>query len=391
MANSEYRVKIINKISQINSDDWDALVENNNPFIKHAFLVALERHNCVSAEFGWLPQHITVYNSDNQLVAAMPVYEKHNNYGEFVFDQAWEQAWNQIGLPYYPKLVSAIPYTPAMGQRLLTRNNLSDIEINQLYETLYTALGEQCENQNMSGAHILFPNQAQQTWLASKNDSNLYVRYDCQFHWQNQNYQCFDDFLGQLKSKKRNNIKRERRELNKLDIQYRVLDGLQTTQKDWQDFNFFYQKTFVEKWSTPTLNLAFFLEIAETLADHIVLVLADFKGECIAGALMFKSDTHLYGRHWGSSENIKNLHFEVCFYQGIEYAIKHKLQTFEPGAGGEHKIARGFTPVQTRSYHWLPLNPFGEALNQFTEQEKRLIDEYMTENQASTVYLSKHS
>ena len=211
---------------------------------------------------------------------------------------------------------------------------------------------------------------------------------DCQFHWHNPGYQNFDDFLSQLKSKKRNNIKRERRDIHQTGIRYRVLQGDQATEQDWQDFDYFYQKTFLEKFSTPTLNLAFFQDIANSMGEQIVLVLADYQDRCIAGALMFKSDTHLYGRHWGAAQAVKNLHFEVCFYQGIEYAIQNRLAVFEPGAGGEHKVARGFTPTVTHSYHWMPFNPFGDALNQFIEQEQGLIEAYMQQNHKQTIYKS---
>ena len=245
---------------------------------------------------------------------------------------------------------------------------------------------EFCEEQNMSGAHVLFAKSNQQAWLSSQNNPNSYIRHDCQFHWHNQDYQTFDDFLTQLKPKKRKNIRQERKAIHATGITYRILDGHTATEKDWQDFDFFYQKTFIEKWSTPTLNLGFFQSIAKSLADNIVLVLADLNNECVAGALMFKSDTHLYGRHWGSATDIKHLHFEVCFYQGIEYAIKHQLQIFEPGAGGEHKIARGFSPVAMQSTHWLPINPFGEALDQFIKQEQDGVENYMQECFTHTPY-----
>jgi len=387
MTNVPYQIKIHSRITEVSADQWDSLVENNHPFLKHGFLNALEVHHCVSEKYGWIPHHIAIYDTQNLLVAAMPLYEKHNNYGEFVFDQAWEQAWNQIGLPYYPKLVSATPYTPALGQRFLVNPQLSDNEKTVLYELLFTHMTEFCDENSMSGAHVLFAKPNQQAWLADQNNPNCYIRHDCQFHWHNQNYQTFEDFLAQLKPKKRKNIRQERKAIQQTGITYRILNGHQASEQDWENFDFFYQKTFIEKWSTPTLNIGFFKSISETLADNIVLVLADNpNGECIAGALMFKSDTHLYGRHWGAAQEIKHLHFEACFYQGIEYAINHNLQIFEPGAGGEHKIARGFTPVAMQSTHWLGLNPFEQGIKQFIAQEKQAIDEYIKDCQQHSPY-----
>ena len=375
----DYRIEFHSEISQIPAEKWNALVENNHPFVKHEFLNALEKHHCVSPKYGWIPHHLAIYNHNNDLIAAMPLYEKHNNYGEFVFDQAWEQAWNSIGLPYYPKLVSATPYTPVLGQRFLVDPSLELAEQKQLFNLLFQSATDFCEQQNMSGTHILFAKPQQQAWLnelSCQDQSQLYIRHDCQFHWQNQQYQTFDDFLAQLKPKKRKNIKQERKAIHHSGVTFRVLNGHQATEKDWQDFDYFYQKTFLEKWSTPTLNIGFFKEIGQTMADNIVLVLADYNQECIAGALMFQSDTHLYGRHWGAAKELKHLHFETCFYQGIDYAIKNGLQIFEPGAGGEHKIARGFSPVKMQSAHWLTVNPFEQGIQKFIEEEQHIIEQY---------------
>ncbi|WP_051144825.1 GNAT family N-acetyltransferase [Thiomicrorhabdus sp. Kp2] len=392
LEKNHYQIKIHSEISQIPAKQWNALVEANHPFIKYEFLHALEKHGCVSEKYGWIPHHIGLYNQNHQLIAALPLYEKHNNYGEFVFDQAWEQAWNSIGLPYYPKLVSTTPYTPVLGQRFLIDETLDLDQQKHVFHQLFTAATEFCEQQNMSGTHFLFTKPQHQAWLNSfsqNSEPNLYIRNDCQFHWHNQNYQKFDDFLAQLKPKKRKNIKQERQAIAKLGITFRVLNGHQATQKDWQDFDFFYQKTFIEKWSTPTLNIGFFKEIGKSLADNIVLVLADYQDECIAGALMFQSDTHLYGRHWGAAKEVKHLHFESCFYQGIEYAIKQGLQVFEPGAGGEHKIARGFSPVKMQSAHWLTVNPFEQGILNFIKQEQQMIEEYVLDCETHSPYKSK--
>lgn len=366
-------IKIHSQISEIAAKDWNALLSDSAPFMRHEFLHALEEHQCVSARFGWIPKHIGLYK-DGALIAAMPLYEKHNNYGEFVFDQAWSDAWQQVGLDYYPKLVSAIPYTPALGERLLLSNDLTDTQQASVKGQLIEVVQRLCFEQALSGLHILFPDPSQQAWLAEQ--PQWLHRHDCQFHWFNQNYQNFDDFLASLSAKKRKNIKQERKSVLNAGITFRVLNGLSATEQDWQQFAAFYHKTFIEKWSTPTLNVEFFKAVAQALPLQIVLVLADQNNQCIAGSLMFRSETHLYGRHWGSLHEVKNLHFEACFYQGIEYAIQQGISVFEPGAGGEHKIARGFVPVSMQSAHWLRVNPFPEGIDNFILQEKQAVEEY---------------
>ncbi len=373
MHNLPLDIKVHNQISEIATNDWNALLSDNNPFMRHEFLHALEKHQCVSAKFGWIPKHLGVYEN-GRLIGAMPLYEKHNNYGEFVFDQAWSNAWEQVGLDYYPKLVSAAPYTPALGDRLLISHDLEEPRQALIQGQLIEAVQTLCFEQALSGAHILFPNKPQQAWLAEQPE--WLHRHDCQFHWFNQNYQDFDDFLDTLSAKKRKNIKQERKSVLNAGITFRVLNGLTATEQDWQQFAAFYQKTFIEKWSTPTLNVDFFKAVAQALPLQIVLVLADQNSQCIAGSLMFSSETHLYGRHWGCLQEVKNLHFEACFYQGIEYAIEKGLQVFEPGAGGEHKIARGFVPIAMQSSHWLRVNPFPEGIDRFILEEKQAVEEY---------------
>lgn len=356
-------------IADIPAESWNALVQDNNPFLRHEFLFALEQHQCVSQAFGWLPRHIALYE-DDCLVAAMPLYEKYNSYGEFVFDHAWADAYRQAGLDYFPKLVSSIPYTPASGQRLLVQPE----RFSQLAPVLLKTALELAEQQSYSGLHLLFPIEEQQDWLQQQG---LFARHDCQFHWHNQNYQCFDDFLATLTAKKRKNIRQERKRVEKSGVQLRVLSGVTATETDWDHFALFYVKTFEEKWGTPTLNAGFFKQVAQALPEQIVLVLADKKDQCIAGSLMFCSDTTLYGRHWGCTEYIDKLHFEACYYQGIEYCIRHQLRIFEPGAQGEHKVARGFVPTLTRSSHWLVANPFQQAIERYAQHEQAAIADYM--------------
>jgi len=372
------QIHIHAEISQFNAQQWNSLVTDNNPFMRHEFLSALETHKCASPEFGWHPCHVGIYQDDDQkqLIAAMPLYAKTNSYGEFVFDHAWADAYQRNQMEYFPKLVSSIPYTPASGQRLLCDVNRRD----ELYPILIQTIQQFCHEQKYSSFHCLFPNDDEQDWL---ENHGLMSRHDCQFHWHNQNYTDFEDFLEKLDKKKRKNIRQERRRVEQQDINIRILNGHTASDKDWQDFARFYNITFMEKYGTATLNEGFFKEIAQTLADQIVLVLADKKInnsedlECIAGSLMYVSDTRLYGRHWGCSDQVDKLHFEACYYQGIEYCIKNKLQYFEPGAQGQHKIARGFIPTLTRSSHWLNNSPFQESVENFIKFEKANITEYM--------------
>ncbi len=363
------QVKIHTRIADIPAHQWNDLIQDNNPFVRHEFLHALEKHQCVGEKFGWLPRHLAIYEKD-QLIGAMPLYEKYNSYGEFVFDHAWADAWSRAGLQYFPKLVSAIPYTPAQGQRLLARQATFE----KVAPLLLQAAQQLAENENMSGCHILFPGTTEQQWLAQQG---MLTRHDCQFHWHNHGYQNFADFLATLTAKKRKNIRQERKRVSDSKIQIRILDGHTATETDWENFTRFYNNTFNQKWGTATLNQAFFMDVAQQLPKQVVLVLADKNQTCIAGSLMYRSDTTLYGRFWGSDQPIDKLHFEACYYQGIEYCIQHQLQTFEPGAQGEHKIARGFLPTLTQSSHWLTDNPFQESIRRYTEHEQQAIAEYI--------------
>lgn len=382
-AESNLKIQVLSAISEISAELWNGLHGSDNPFVQHQFLAALERHGCVSERFGWLPKHL-LFRQNDELVAAVVLYEKHNNYGEFVFDHAWHQAWDSVGLPYYPKLVSAAPYTPARGPRILLAESIqADIAVSkQVTAQIAMALQQFAAEQDYSGVHLLFSDEQQQ--LAQQEE--VICRHDVQFQWFNQGYAEFADFLAALKPKKRKNISQERRKVAEQGIAFRVLSGDEATEQDWRDFDYFYQKTFIEKWSTPTLNYAFFQEIAQTMPQHIVLVLAEKAGKTIAGALMFRSDSVLYGRHWGCLQEVKHLHFETCFYQGIDYAIEHGLQRFEPGAGGEHKISRGFVPVPMQSSHWLTVNPFVQGIAGFVAEEKTMIERYMEEIWQSSPY-----
>ncbi|UQB43095.1 N-acetyltransferase [Thiomicrospira microaerophila] len=361
---------LVRQIAEIDRQAWNSLVADNHPFLRHEFLQALEDHQCVSAKFGWYPQHLALYHH-GRLIAAMPLYAKTNSYGEFVFDHSWAQAWQSVGLSYFPKWVTSVPYAPVTGPRFLIA---SEQDADHIRTLLVQHLQKLAIEQQVSGWHILFADTLDQAWLNQQDD--WLIRHDCHFHWYNRGYQSFDDFLADLKPKKRKNIKQERRKVVDAGVNLVRLNGYTASDQDWQDFNRFYQKTFAEKHSLATLNRGFFQAVAKALPDQVLLVMAQRDGKNIAGSLMFHSDSTLFGRHWGCVEEINSLHFEACYYQGIEFALEQGLKRFEPGAGGEHKIARGFEPVISQSAHWMTPHPFDEGLAAFLQQEKAMIDDY---------------
>lgn len=367
---SNLKIKLIASLAQIDKSAWQNLLPDDNPFYQYDFLYFLEKYQCIGKHFGWITRHLLAFNGD-ELVGGLMLYEKHNNYGEFVFDYAWANAYSKHQLLYYPKLVSAIPYTPITCAKLLSKYpNDSQIKL-----TLLNAAKQLSEQLNFSSLHLLFSPKSEHDFLAK---NQMLSRQDIQFHWSNQNYQTFEDFLAKLKPKKRKNIRQERKKIKQSSIAIRQLDGNSATLEDWKNFAQFYQQTFLEKSGTPTLNLDFFKAIAHSIPQQILLILADdtITNTCIAGSLMFASSTTLYGRHWGCIEPVDYLHFELCYYQGIEYCIKQGLQTFEPGAQGEYKIARGFLPTQTQSSHYLTHDYFYEPIKDFCQQEAHAVKQY---------------
>ncbi len=363
-------ISIHTSLEDIPADHWNALVDADNPFARHEFLIALEHHQAVGEKFGWLPQYITVYENDT-LLGAVPMYLKNNSYGEFVFDWDWADAWHRSGLEYYPKLVVAIPYTPATGQRLLLR----DANDEQTANTLINSATTHARKLNVSSLHWLFTDK-QDTPRFQKH-ADYMLRLGCQFHWQNQDYKNFDDYLSCLTSKKRKLIKRERRQVRDQNIELKILHGNEISDEQWHIFHAFYCSTFDKKSGYATLSLGFFQEISQTMANNIVLIMAKYQGEYVASAFNIRGKHTLYGRHWGCSEDFHSLHFEACYYQGLEYCIKHGLHSFEPGAQGEHKISRGFLPTPTWSAHWIAHPQFRQAIDQFLARETVGIQDYI--------------
>ena len=360
-------------IDAIDAREWNALVRARYPFLRHEFLSAMERNGCVGESAGWLPRHLGAFEN-GALVGAMPLYEKHNSWGEFVFDHAWAEAFHRAGLDYYPKLVNAVPFTPAGGQRILARGQSAEIT-----RALLRGALELMRRGRFSGLHSLFIAPEEFEMLRSADaGAEVVTREDCQFHWHNRGYKTFGDFLATLKAKKRKNIRQERAKVAAAGLHVRRLDGNTATPRDWHDFCGLYEGIYERKYGRPAFNLAFFREVAAAMPEQVQLVIARREdGEAVAAALMYLDDHALYGRHWGARARTDCLHFEACYYQGIEICIQNGLQLFDPGAQGEHKIARGFTPTRTRSLHWMAASPFTHALRQFAGAEKSGVAQYM--------------
>lgn len=369
------QVSVCHSLSEIIESEWDALGKPDHPFTRYAFLYGLELHDCLES-FGWQPVYFLI-REEGELLAALPCYIKNNSYGELVFDHAWAQAYQRHGLAYYPKLVTAIPYTPATGERfLLHPDKIKDADQEKKYRDLLSSAAMQfCAEHQLSSWHVLFEHESTLRQLESKS---FLLRCDIQFHWKNDDYQSFDDFLSSLSSRKRKNIRKERLKSQQYGLDIKMHEGSQLSSQDWQDVQNLYQGIYDRKYGTATLNSAFFNHLGENLGQQTLVVLAKDQDRIVACSVFFRSDTHLYGRVWGCESYYHNLHFECCYYQGIDYCIEHGLEWFDPGAQGEHKLSRGFLPTKTWSGHWLARPEFGEAITHFLDQERRYIDEYQS-------------
>lgn len=364
-------VRFLLSITELPRQQWNALIGSDYPFLRHEFLALLESTGCTDRESGWQACHATLYRG-GQLIALMPLYLKSHSYGEYVFDWSWADAWRRHGLAYYPKLVTAVPFTPATGPRLCLAAGEDSATI---YPLVLQAIQQLAREQGASSWHLLFPEQEEAEKLALAGTA---LRVASQFHWLNRGYSSFEDFLNRFNSRKRKSLKRERRRVAEQGIEMRVLEGEQITPADWERFYLFYQMTYAKRSGHGGyLNREFFLGLAAAIPEHCVLVMAYRAQHAVAGALYFRSTNTLYGRYWGCEQELDCLHFEACYYQGIEYCIQHGLQRFDPGAQGEHKIQRGFTPVRTWSNHWIADPGFADAIEDFTQRERREIDHYI--------------
>jgi len=361
-------LRIADDLKQIPATTWDSLVGTDQPFLQHGFLEGLEAHGCLGAERGWHPAHLLLHEGET-LVAAAPAYLKTNSIGEFVFDWGWADAYARMGRRYYPKLVVAVPYTPIVGPRVLVREADFAAEATRL---LAHGAQQFCEEQGFSSAHWLFPPAES---LASIQAAGGYVsRLGCQYHWMNAGYADFDDFLARLSADKRKKIKRERRRVRDAGIHLEVRHGSELRAADWDRIYQFYLNTYDRKWGIPGLTAEFFPALGERLGDAAVAVFAKEGEQTVAMALNLRDNVGLYGRYWGCQAQYHSLHFETCYYAGIEYAIEAGLERFEPGAQGEHKISRGFLPSRTYSAHWIKDADFREAVTDFCRREENAME-----------------
>lgn len=378
-----HTVETINRIDAIAPDIWNSLSGAEQPFLRHEFLAALERHECVGEAYGWLPHHLLLRDPQGRLLAAAPCYLKFNSYGELVFDWAWADAYQRAGVAYYPKLVVASPYTPANSARILTRDATKRAEHAQ---ALIQGALDICQKMRLSSLHWLFVTEQETQWLQSAQHLS---RLGCQFHWRNQGYADFDDFLAAFTSQKRKKIKRERRRVLEAGIRFELLRGHEVSEEQWRIYHELYRSTFDKRGGLPTLSLGFFQEIAQTMGRQVLLVLA-YEGErIVAAAFNLVGEDALYGRHWGCFEDFHSLHFEACYYQGLDFCIREGLARFEPGAQGEHKISRGFLPTATWSSHWIADPRFRTAIERFLDLETGGMQDYLQEMHAHSPFRSE--
>ena len=373
-------------IHEISQQDWDACANPGrsgadtgipfDPFLSHAFLSALEQSHSAVAETGWAPYHLALEHETKGVVGVVPMYLKSHSQGEYVFDYSWADAFERAGGRYYPKLQVSVPFTPATGRRLLTRPDAEDPELEKY---LLSGLMQVAEQMEVSSVHITFSDKHQ--W-DKMGELGFLQRTHNQFHWKNDNYSNFDDFLAALSSKKRKNIKRERRGALEAGIEIERITGSDLTEEHWDAFYQFYVDTGNRKWGTPYLKRQFFSIIGETMPDDTLLIMCKRDGRYVAGAINFIGGECLFGRNWGCIEHHPYLHFEVCYYQAIEFAIERGLKRVEAGAQGQHKLARGYLPTHTYSAHWIANKSLRDAIDNYLTDERRYVDEeidYITE------------
>jgi uncharacterized protein len=363
MADTEIVAEIAKGVSAFLSDEWDKLNPTGNPFVSHAFLVALEESGSVGAGTGWSPAPISIRDKDGALAGALPAYVKTHSQGEYVFDHAWADAYERAGGRYYPKLVIVAPFSPVPGPRLLARDEATSLALLGAAQSVVVQNG-------LSSAHANFVDETQ---LDVFRKAGWLIRSGTQFHWENAGYACFDDFMASLSSRKRRAIRKERAAAQSA-VEIEIVRGADIRPEHWDAFWIFYQDTGARKWGRPYLTRSFFDLIAKSMSDDIVLFLASRDGRPVAGALNLQSPDCLYGRYWGCNEDIPFLHFELCYYQAIDFAIQHGLRRVEAGAQGEHKLARGYLPATTWSAHYIADPGFRSAVSDFLERERRAVE-----------------
>ena len=370
-----FQLEIVDSLGNIPPGEWNALLPADaGPFLRHEFLSALEETGCVGGNTGWQVAHL-VLRDDQKLIGAMPLYLKQHSYGEFVFDWSWAQAYEQQGMQYFPKALCAIPFTPVQGSRILIASNVADDLVQQ---QLIAGLKTLVLQNNLSSAHVLFPHASEAKGL---EDQGFMLRDSVQFHWHNQGFENFEQFLAALTMKRRKNIRREREQVARELITFRHVPGISSTNTDWEFFYRCYANTYLEHGSSPYLNETFLKLWAHRLPENLHLIIAERNGNPIAASLLVVDPTSskAYGRYWGAIEHIPCLHFETAYYQAIEYCISNRIQTFEGGAQGEHKMARGFLPTTIQSAHFIADPQFSKAVQHFLDREHQGIGAYVNE------------
>ncbi|MEA3161192.1 MAG: uncharacterized protein QOD95_2740 [Gammaproteobacteria bacterium] len=362
--------RILESIAQIDARSWNALAGSAQPFLRHEFFLALEQSGCAAARTGWTPRHLIIEDANGVPAAAMPLFRKAHSRGEFVFDFSWAGAYAQHGLNYYPKLLTAVPFTPVSGPRILVAPNVDGRAVTK---SAVRAALDYARSEQLSSWHVLFPTDET---AADLDQAGLILRRDCQFHWYNHGYESFESFLATFTAEKRKKAKRERRRVAEAGIEFDTLHGGDMTASLWDIVYEFYAETFHRHGHEPYLNLDFFKRVGAAMPNELMLKVARVGAEPIAVAIFFVGSEALYGRYWGAGGNYHSLHFEACYYQGIEYCIEKKLQRFEPGTQGEHKVPRGFVPTLTHSAHYIADARFAAAIRDYAQREARGVDNY---------------
>jgi len=380
-GSEQITVKVIPSISEVSPEAWDFCAGTSHPFTRHAFLSALEDSGSATAETGWQPQHMVIESPDGSLLGAAPLYLKNHSYGEYVFDWGWADAFERAGGNYYPKLQCSVPFTPVTGSRFLIPDTLDPDYASDLKRALSGAMIQLAERLNVSSIHVTFSTKDEWKLLT---DVGFLQRVGQQFHWHNNGYENFDGFLQDLTSRKRKQIRKERRAVAETNLTIRALSGSEIEERHWDAFYQFYLSTTDKKWGSSYLTRSFFSLLGERMADQVVLIVVEDGERLLAGALNLKSETTLFGRNWGCMETHKFLHFEACYYQAIDYAIEHGLESVEAGAQGPHKIQRGYLPSKTYSGHWISHPGLSEAIEDFLARERLGIEYEMRD-------LARHS
>lgn len=364
------KVQVHQTIDDVNAGEWNRLA-GDDPFLRHEFLAALEHSGSACAASGWQPQHLTCTDASGHLIGALPLYLKSHSLGEYVFDWAWADAWQRAGLPYYPKLASAVPFSPVPGQRLLVDTQAGRDAVTQALTGFCIELAEASHS---SSVHCLFPQEQE---LHHWTQQGFMLRKDCQYHWHNRGHTDFEDWLTTFKAGKRKKVHRERRRIHEAGIGFSALKGSELDSSLLDVVYGFYANTYLRRGRTPYLTRAFFSEITRTLPGSLLVIMAWQRQDAVAAAICFRNRNTLFGRHWGCGPEFHSLHFETCYYQGIEYCLANGLETFNPGTQGEHKLARGFEPIVTWSAHWIADSRFREAIADFLSRETSMVDMYL--------------